>query len=199
MKSTAPIGVVLTCSILWATSSAAELAAQSYSGGIAEGASPELEHWAELIGQWSTEEESLKPDGSGWEPSRGADWEFSYAFGGWGIQDNYTSPPLDIGVDDERTRQRGTNLRIYNTALNKWVTTWLTTASPQPETFSATSDGQEIVMRSEAANSLGFHSRITFFDITESSFEWKLEWSQDQEKWKEVYRIHATRRANQED
>ena len=82
--------------------------------GIAEGAPPELHHWEKLIGEWSTTEEGLKPDGSAWEPSNGADWSFYWSFGGWGIRDDYTSPPTSESVDHESKRQRGTNLRIFN-------------------------------------------------------------------------------------
>lgn len=163
-------------------------------GEMAEGAPPELAHWGKLVGQWSTTEESLKTDGSGWEPSKGADWDFFWAFGGWGIQDTYYSPPLKDALDDENTRQRGINLRIYNPTENKWVMAWLTVSSTKPSTFTATSTDEEIVMQADVLNPQGFHRRITFFDITDSTFEWKLEWSKDREQWREVYRIHGTRK-----
>ena len=107
-------------------------------GNIAKGAPQELNDWAKMVGQWSTTEEGLKSDAGDWQPSKGADWDFFWAFNGWGIQDNYTLPPLSQKLDDESKRQR-----------------------------------------------------ITFFDVEKSSFEWKLEWSQDQESWLDVYRIHA--------
>lgn len=165
-------------------------------GTMAESAPPELAHWGKMVGRWSTVEESLKPDGSGWVPSNGADWDFFWAFDGWGIQDNYTSPPIKEPVENEQTRQRGTNLRIYNPAEKKWILTWLTTTSTQPQTFTAVSNDKEIVMLSDAVNPQGFHGRVTFFDITETTFEWKLEWSKDKEQWREVYRIHGTRKAD---
>jgi hypothetical protein len=170
--------------------------ATAYAGpsSIAVGAPAELAHWEKLIGDWSTAEEGLRPDGSAWDPSKGADWNFYWSFDGWGIRDDYTSPPMSESVDDESTRQRGTNLRIYNPTTEQWVMTWLTPASATPANFTATSTDETIVMLSDVANPQGFFGRITFFDMAESSFDWKLEWSKDKEQWLEVYRIHGTRK-----
>ncbi|MFK8030627.1 MAG: hypothetical protein AB8G18_10330 [Gammaproteobacteria bacterium] len=41
--------------------------------GVNKSAPPEVAHFAKLIGQGSTAEEALKPDGSGWIASKGAD------------------------------------------------------------------------------------------------------------------------------
>lgn len=163
------------------------------SGGMADGAPPELAHFEKLIGEWSTTEEGLAPDGSAWQPSKGADWNFYWSFDGWGIRDDYTSPPMSESVDYESARQRGTNLRIYNPKTEQWVMTWLTITSSTPVSFTATSTDEQIVMLSDIANPQGFFGRITFFDMTNASFEWKLEWSKDKEQWSEVYRIHGTR------
>lgn len=161
--------------------------------GPAKGAPPELAHFSKLIGDWTTTEESFRRDGSGWDPSKSAEWSFYWAFDGWGIGDDYTSPPSSESVDDESKRQRGTNLRIYNPETEQWVMTWLTVTSKAPAAFTATSSDDEIVMSSEVLNPQGFFIRITFFDIRKDSFEWKQEWSKDKETWTEVYRIHGTR------
>lgn len=169
--------------------------AQNFTAGeMAEGAPAELMHWGQLVGQWSTTEEALKQDGSGWEPSKGADWDFFWAFSGWGIQDNYTSPPASEPLADESNRQRGINLRIYNPSEKKWVLTWLTTGSKTPLSMTATSTNERIVMLSDDKDQRGNYKRFTFFDISKNKFEWTLEWSQDQETWREVYRIHATKK-----
>ncbi len=171
-------------------------AATAGPNGLAIGAPPEVAHFGKLIGEWSTTEEGLSQDGSAWEPSKGADWGFYWAFDGWGIRDNYTSPPISEIVEDESKRQRGTNLRIYNPATKQWVMTWLTVLSKTPVGFTATSTDEQIVMLSDIQNPQGFFGRITFFDMTEASFEWKLEWSKDKEQWTEVYRIHGTRQSH---
>ncbi len=173
---------------------AVSLPALAATDGIAEGAPPELRHWEKLIGEWSTTEEGLQPDGSSWAPSNGADWHFYWGFDGWGIRDDYTSPPLSEPVDDESTRQRGTNLRVYDTKNKQWVMTWLTVSSSTPASFTATSTDEQIVMLSDIANPQGYFGRITFFDIEQDTFEWRLEWSEDKTSWFEVYRIHGTRK-----
>lgn len=167
-------------------------------GQMAEGAPAELMHWGKLVGQWTTKEESLKTDGSGWDDAGGADWDLFWAFDGWGIQDNYTSPSKSTPMKDESKRQRGTNLRIYNAELNKWILTWLTTTSSQPQFYTANSNEKQIIMLSDVAGPNENFSRITFFDMSETSFEWKLEWSKDQQTWQEVYRIHGSKKSQME-
>ncbi len=188
MKKIYLLAIVLATATLFSAVSIAGASA------VADDAPPELHHWERLIGEWSTTEEGLKPDGSAWEASKGADWNFYWGFDGWGIRDDYTSPPAAEPVDDESKRQRGTNLRIYNPSTGKWVMTWLTISSTEPAGFTATSTDEQIVMLSDVANPKGFFGRITFFDMKRDSFEWKLEWSRDKEQWMEVYRIHGTRK-----
>ena len=60
--------------------------------------------------------------------------------------------------------------------------------------MTATSTTERIVMLSDDKDQRGNYQRFTFFDMTKNKFEWTLEWSQDQETWREVYRIHATKK-----
>jgi len=71
---------------------------------------------------------------------------------------------------------------------------WLTTAAKKPMNLTAASNDTEIVMLRDDKDPKGNYSRIKFFDITDNTFEWKLEWSADRESWREVYRIHGTRK-----
>lgn len=176
------------------TAASVQIASTFNPGTMAEGAPPELMHWGKMVGQWSTVEEGLKPDGSGWQVAGAADWDFFWAYNGWGIQDNYTSPPLSEPLEDESTRQRGINLRIYSPATQKWVLTWLTTASAKSLPMTATSDDTANVMLTDDPNAQGNYTRYTFFDMTDTTFEWKMEMSANQENWNEVYRIHGTKK-----
>ncbi len=169
-------------------------AANVQSDGVAEGAPQELAHWSSMIGQWAITSESLRPDGSAWDPGPNADWDFYWSFDGWGIQDYWVSPPKSEAVEDESKRQRGINLRTYQPEDQQWVMTWLTPMSKKPQNFTASSDGESIVMRGSELNPQGYHTRITFFDMQSDSFEWKMEWSKDEESWREVFRIHGTRK-----
>jgi len=158
---------------------------------MAEGAPPELMHWGKLAGQWTCEEEGLNPDGSGWQSAGNSDWDFLWAYNGWGIQDNYYSPSRQTPLEDESKRQRGVNLRIYNTATNQWVLTWLTTASPKSLPMTAQSTDTQMVMLTDGVNAQGQYTRYTFFDLKPNAYEWKMELSKTKEDWREVYRIHC--------
>ncbi len=171
-------------------------AAVHATSGPSKDAPAEMAHFAKLIGQWSTSAERLKPDGSGWVASNSADWNFEWAYDGFGILDYYVSPPAAEKVDNEAMRQRGINLRTYNVKDNQWVMTWLTAAAAPPTRFTASSTDERIVMLGDEPNANGFYSRITFFDIKDDSFEWKLEWSKDQKQWREVSRIHGVRKGS---
>lgn len=154
----------------------------------------QLTHWNKMIGSWTTTEEGLKPDGSGWTPSKGALWNFHWAMDGWAIRDEYFSPPLATKIDDPNKRQIGTNIRIYNKDKNEWIMAWLTKAGQRVDVYSAESDGEKIVMYTPPLTEGAKHRRITFFDMRQNSFEWKMEYSTDgKTNWLEVYRIHGKR------
>ena len=169
----------------------ANAADQFKAGRMAEGAPSELMHWGKLAGQWTCTEEALGPDGKTWQSAGTSDWDFLWAFDGWGIQDNYFSPSRAEALEDESKRQRGINLRIYNPAEKKWILTWLTTQSTTPTFITAISDNEKILMSSTTPSAQGYHNQVTFFDMSPSKFEWKMEVSKDKEEWTEVYRIHC--------
>lgn len=167
--------------------------------GLAHAAQPnpdapaELKHWDKMIGKWRTTEEGLKPDGSGWQASNGADWHFYHTLNGWAVQDEYYSPPLDTEVDDPNKRQMGTNIRIFDPESKQWIMAWATKAGKRVDIYTATSTDNKIVMLGRPGNT-GKYRRITFFDMQENSFEWTLEFSDDGETgWMTVYKIHGKR------
>lgn len=186
MKITHVFLLILLCSF-----SALSLA----DSGKAPLAPNELLHWQKMIGDWTTTEESLKPDGSGWAPSKGADWNFYWALNGWAIQDDYTSPPITTVVSDEKKRQIGTNIRVFDAEKQQWLMTWVTKTGKVADKYTATSDDKSIVMLSVKPNNRGKMQRITFFNMTGKTFSWKLEFSTPKSnKWLEVYRIFGTRK-----
>ncbi len=153
----------------------------------------ELNHWDKMIGKWRTTEEGLKPDGSGWQPSNGADWHFYYTLNGWAVQDEYYSPPLDTAVEDPNKRQMGTNIRIFDPETKQWIMAWATKAGKRVDIYSATSTDKKIVMLGRPGDT-GKFRRITFFDMRGDSFEWTLEFSDDgKTSWMTVYKIHGKR------
>jgi hypothetical protein len=154
----------------------------------------QLTHWQKMLGNWRTSEESLKADGSGWKSAGNADWHFYSAMNGWAVRDEYFSPPLSESVEQPNKRQIGTNLRVFDRDKQQWLMAWITKEGNTVDTYSAESDNDLIVMLSKHKTPQGKYARITFFDMQQDSFEWKLEWSDDgKNNWLEVYRIHGKR------
>lgn len=154
----------------------------------------ELTHWQKMLGSWLTSEESLQADGSGWKQANNADWHFYTAMNGWAVRDEYFSPPLSEEVEQSSKRQVGTNLRVFDKDKQQWLMAWVTKAGKTVDLYSAVSDSNQIVMLSQHKTPQGKYARITFFDMQQDSFEWKLEWSNDgKTNWLEVHRIHGKR------
>ncbi len=164
-------------------------------GHMAEQAPPQLMHLGKLAGHWYLTEQAPNADGSGWAVQQNAEWTFRWGLGGWSIVDDYVAPSFETVLEDETKRQRGTNLRTYHVADDKWVMTWLTTTSKIPQGFTAISDDETVTMLSDIPYINKSYVRITFFDMTDNTFDWKMELSKDgKEGWSEVYRIHGDKK-----
>ena len=145
-----------------------------------------LAEFGRYVGNWDIRDEQLAQDGSGWQPGKGAKWNFVCLGEGTAIQDFWI--PNDGPV--------GTNLRTYSKEKEAWDIAWTIKGMPGPGfahiTAKAQDDGR-IVMEyvSPVPNPL---RRITFFPPTADNWNWKLEMSSDEgANWTEVYRIFATR------
>jgi len=185
--------LVLIGGILWPNN------AMSSEIDLAAGAPVALEHWQTMLGDWSTTAESLSQDGAGWKSTNNADWHFYLAMDGWAIRDEYFSPPLSEQLSDPDKRSIGTNLRIYDQDKQQWLMVWMTKSGKSVDVYAAKSDSEQIVMLAKQKNPQGYFSRITFFDMQQDSFEWKMEWSADGDKnWLEVHRIHGSRKNSQD-
>ena len=158
-------------------------------GTLNPDAPPETAQFGQLVGIWDIKDETLQPDGT-WKTNEGAEWIWYYVLDGHAIQDDWIAPPRNVPAG-EAPRRYGTNLRIYNPATQQWDLAWISNLDRKLSTFTATMQDNALVMRSAEAD--GQPSRITFFDITPTTFEWKLELEQEDGSWAEVYRIHGTR------
>jgi len=153
-----------------------------------EAAPAELAHWDAMIGDWRTSWESLGPDGeiSG---SGETEWNWRWALDGFAVQDMWISPARD--ADAPNGRLFGTNLRIYNGQTGLWEMAWANNRESKVDTYSATSDGERIVM-SPDENPDG--ERIIFYNMTGETFDWVSETSADGgETWRPTFRIHGVR------
>jgi hypothetical protein len=165
-------------------------------GRLNPDAPPETRQFGRFAGIWDVDMKIRQDDGSWPEKGFPAEWRFRYALDGWAIQDDWFAPPPDRPVEEGGRRQLGTNLRIYDPAAKHWDVAWISNTQQQLSTFEAVAEGDDgMVMTGLHAS--GKPSRTTFYDVTDDSFDWRLELQglgEDPEAWTEVARIHAERR-----
>ncbi len=142
-----------------------------------------------MLGNWHIEDWSLGQDGQ-WQAGPGADWNWYLILDGKAIQDDWISPALGTPTANA-TRQFGTNIRIYNPKEQRWEMAWMSSNGKKLDTFFATETESQVVMKGFYA---GAESKITFFNITKLSFDWKLEQQQKDDSWLEIYRIKGKKK-----
>jgi hypothetical protein len=170
--------------VLWCC---AQALAGNNSPALSEQLSASL--FSQLIGDWQITDQSLDQQGQ-WQPGPGASWVFYPVLNGHAIQDDWISPPTDQPAPDSG-RQYGTNIRIYNPREQRWEMAWMSVKGQQVDTFYATEDERHIIMTGQFN---GRSSRITLYEITAVSFQWKLEFHDEaDDSWLEVYRIQGQR------
>ena len=160
-------------------------------------AAQETEQWGQLAGVWECEQFALVNGQwfSGWP----ATWVFKYVLDGFAVQDLWFQkeidlpPPLaNLGRD-----YAGTNLRIYDPLLKKWRVAWfqnnpaVSGTANAMQTFEAEFKDGEIVMVPTPQRTP--QTRIVFHNITESSFDWRTETSEDGETWTTTFKIKGRR------
>ncbi len=154
-------------------------------------AAAETSQFGRLVGRWKIQDYGLNAEGE-WQQGNGADWNFYWILAGNAIQDDWIAPGMDKPAP-ENGRQYGTNIRIYNPQLKQWEMAWASNTGAKIDTFTASLEDQNMVMRGLFN---GTDSKITFFEISDNHFSWKLEQQNTAEAWVEVYRIEAERFIN---
>lgn len=159
--------------------------------GEVEPASPAIrDQFGQLVGIWDIQQWRMDSTGTFPAEPLPARWIFRYALGGHAVQDFWIEPPLGRPIPPGTQRQYGTNLRAYDAETDRWNIVWTSSDDPNLSIYTAEREGDELVM-------VGDHeqqrpSRIVYFDITDDSFHWRLEF-QTANGWLTVSRIEATR------
>ena len=138
-------------------------------------APPELAQMAFMIGDFNCTDRSLQPDGT-WKEMKTI-WGARYFMNGHAIHDQHWKQGFTT-----------TNLRLFNQENKIWIVSWLR-MPPYGQDFDwyGKQEGEgvdrTIVMRKERKNAEGIITvtLLTFYDITENSYEWKLERFRDDE------------------
>jgi hypothetical protein len=161
--------------------------------GPAKDAPEEILQFGRLVGAWECTGFTRQKDGS-WQPNPWLNkWTWYWALGGRAVQDVWEAPP-----ESPAGASTGTNLRIYDPATGKWHMAWTTTLTNRFDLFTATQQGEEMVMEGHipARGPRPEHfARITFHDIGERSYLWRYEasLSGEPDTWKEQARLDCRR------
>lgn len=178
---------ILLCCI--ALVMAGPTAAAIVADGPAADAPEELEQFGRLVGTWKCTGFTRQKDGS-WEPNPWQNtWTWYWALDGRAIQDVWEAPP-----ESPSGASVGTNVRIYDPISGQWHMAWTTTLTNQFDFFTATQQGEEMVMRGRIPGRgprPDHFARITFHDIGPVSFLWRYEasLSGEADTWREQARL----------
>ncbi len=146
----------------------------------------ETELLGQLIGTWDAEQTILNSDGTWGEP-KNSKWKWYYILDGHAIQDDWIT--LD-SLNNESIV--GTNIRIFNPDENKWYMAWIDKTNRRLATFTALNENG--IVKMNGTNAKGRHIKNTFYNFSESEFDWQQEWTFDEGKsWVIVTKIHCAR------
>jgi len=171
-------------------------------GALSPDAPPETRDFGRLVGLWRTEQSVMGPEGS-WMGSAPGYWAWKYALGGFAVRDLWFQPEADLTPNMTHLNRDYmlTGMRIYDVRANEWKVAWMangrgTLQGADFGTFVAEEESGNVIMSGPPIPGVG-HQRVKFEGITDDSFEWYSEFSQDGgETWIAVMRVRATRIAS---
>lgn len=139
-------------------------------GKLNPDAPEQLSDFTPMIGESKCKSITRAPDQT-WSPPHEMLWRFKYIMNGMAVQ-------------DEVLRTEAPNagsIRQFNADSTKWYVHYYSLGNPPPTLPSwegVKNDEEKIILyrKQKAPNGLDGFYRITFFDISKSSFEWIGEW-----------------------
>ena len=157
----------------------------------------ELAQFGRLVGIWEAQTEIKAQDGA-WVRTEPAVWIWKYTLGGFATQDLWIQPKdhLPSYLKSLGRTYLLTSLRLFEPSSNRWRIAWATNGAGQGAgqdfgTFTAVAQGDDMVLT--GSSSYG-KQRVTFSEVTESSFVWTSEYSPKDGEWMAVMRVRAQRR-----
>lgn len=147
--------------------------------------SEEIKQYGQFVGEWDCKVDNLNND-STWMSSN-ASWRFEYILGGTAIQDYWINP---VNENNSNERLLGTNIRTFNPKENKWECVWLENKSKKINGIwkSHQDADKNILLYDDTGKWL-----ITFYNITENSFDWKWDFEQPDRSMKTMSKMKAKR------
>ena len=154
------------------------LAVSAFAGGISsdgphENAPAELQQFGQFVGTWKCTGFSRDRE-QAWQPNPWQNtWTWYWVLDGHAIQDVWEAPP-----ESPQGWNAGTNLRVYDPQSKRWKMAWTTTLTNRFTFFESEYLDGKMVMQGDvpAVGQRPSHkARITFHNITQSTFDWKYE------------------------
>lgn len=136
----------------------------------------QLKDFEPMIGSSLCESIQRNPDGA-WQDTMQVIWEFKYIFDGKAVQ--------DISWKEDGTHS--SSIRQFNADSSKWAVTYFSSANANfnPSTWygGKTENGNIVLSRPQKAPGSGRDgtNRLTFYHISEESFDWIGEWVSEDE------------------
>ena len=154
-------------------------------GKLNTNAPKETLQYGQLIGEWDIIF-FRKVNDSTWSESR-ANWIFKYILDGYAVQD-YWINFSDKKQFPESRDLHGTNIRIYNPKLESWQCVWIENGTNTIDGIwkSYKNDKDEIILQDNDDSWI-----ITFYNITEESFDWKWDFIREDGSTQTNFKIKA--------
>ncbi|KAA3613108.1 MAG: hypothetical protein D8M58_12430 [Calditrichaeota bacterium] len=153
-------------------------------------APPETKLLSQLFGEWDAYQVKRNKDGSWSSDTTHSAWRWYSILDGHAIQDDWIT--ISPGWTPER-KIVGTNIRIYNAKEKQWHMAWIDKTNRRTATFTAKNENDTVIMSGK--NAMGRDVKITFYNFTKETFDWKQEWTFDGgQSWVEVTKMHCKRK-----
>ncbi|MEZ5359960.1 MAG: DUF1579 family protein [Candidatus Zixiibacteriota bacterium] len=128
-----------------------------------------------MVGKWSVDMKSRQMPEQPWEESKGS-VECEYILGGSAVRQYYSGDMMGAPFSGETTM-------CYNRQTKLWQVTWIDNMFAQMSYYEGHWDGDKFVASNrEVWMGVEYLTRMTTFNITDKSYEWKMEMSMDDGK-----------------
>lgn len=133
----------------------------------------EMQQLSDLVGDWDVDMKmGMNPDTTTWEHSTGT-CAYSYILDGAAMQMDYQGTAMGMPF-------LGIGLQCYDRETGMWQMTWTDNMSARISMYTGKMEnGKTVITGEDLYNGEKFLTRITTFNQTKNSFDWKMEYSTD--------------------